>query len=340
MHFKREIQPRATKQPLDQRADYKSSDDRASGISCWLLHRARTAPILLDVRSFRSSIAPPNLIKMKVFALVLALACTVQCGPAKTKKQVYDQEAESYDYGYVTHPEAVLVDSHLLEPSGHGLSHASSHHVSEHHAHHPGFSVGGPLASIAQGAAEQAHTQLGNQHSAAGQAAYMAKNTLAQAASQSAATAAAALAGKQIIVMGLEQQSRDAHAAVDGEKLQLQQAQRSAAAAQNTAQQAMHQVQVITAALNAAQATSDHANQAAAEAQAELAAQTSMVGQAKSRAETIDEQLTAARVDYEATQAAAQKAANAASAAQSNAAAAAAHAANAAAANDSRTPQY
>jgi len=57
-----------------------------------------------------------------------------------------------------------------------------------------------------------------------------------------------------------------------------------------------------------------------------------MVGQAKARAEAIAEQLAAARLDFETTQAAAQKAANAAQAAQSNAAAAAAHAANTAAA--------
>lgn len=89
-------------------------------------------------------------------------------------------------------------------------------------------------------------------------------------------------------------------------------------------------MQIITTALNAAQVTSEHAAQAAAEAAAELAAQTTMVGQAKARARAIDEQLEAARVDFEATQAAAQKAAALAQKAQSNAAAAAAHAAQAA----------
>lgn len=90
------------------------------------------------------------------------------------------------------------------------------------------------------------------------------------------------------------------------------------------------QVQVITTALNAAQVTSEHAAQAAAESAAELAAQTTMVGQAKANARAIDEQLEAARIDFEATQAAAQKAAALAQKAQSNAAAAAAHAAQAA----------
>ncbi|XP_034939657.1 antifreeze protein Maxi-like [Chelonus insularis] len=202
---------------------------------------------------------------------------------------------------------------------------------SSHGHHKTGFSVGGGLVSIARGAADQARTQVANQHSAAKQAAYTAKNTLAQAAAQSAATAAAALAGKQIILSGLEQQSRDAHVAVDGEKMQLQQASRAAAAARNAAQQAMHQVQVITAALNAAQATSDHAAQAAAEAAAELAAQTTMLGQAKARAQTIDEQLAAARIDFAATQSASDKAAAAAQLAQNNAAAAAAHASESAA---------
>lgn len=198
-------------------------------------------------------------------------------------------------------------------------------------ARHVGFSAGGGLVSIARGAADQAHNSVTNQHSAAGQAAYVAKNQLAQSAAQSAATAAAALAGKQVILAGLEQQSRDAHVAVDGEKMQLQQAQRAATAAQNSAQQAAHQLQVVTAAMNAAQATSDHAAQAAAEAAAELAAQTTMVGQAKARAQTIDEQLAAARIDFEATQAASDKAAASAQQAQNNAAAAAAHAAESAA---------
>ncbi|XP_017887442.1 cilia- and flagella-associated protein 91-like [Ceratina calcarata] len=231
---------------------------------------------------------------------LLLCVCLVQSG--LTKKQ----SRESYDY-----------ELSLGEPGTGSILLPPQQKVLQ-----PGYSVGGPLANIAKGAAEQAHTQLSNQESAAGQAAYVAKNTLAQAASQSAATAAAALTGKQIVVQGLEQQSRDAHVAVDNEALQLQQAERSANAAKNAAKQAMHQVQVITAALNAAQVTADRAQQAAAEAEAELAAQTTMVGQAKARAETVDEQLISARIDYDTTQTAADKAAIAATAAQNNAAAA------------------
>lgn len=216
-------------------------------------------------------------------------------------------------------------DSHPA-PTSHGL-HGKT-----------GYSVGGGLVAIARGAADQARTQVNSQHSAAGQAAYVAKNQLAQGAAQSAATAAAALAGKQIILSGLEQQHRDAYVAVDGEKMQLQQAARSAAAARNSAQQAMQQLQIVTTALNAAQATSDHAAQAAAEAAAELAAQTTMVGQAKARAETIDKQLAAARLDFVATQSASDKAAAAAQLAQSNAAAAATHAAQTAAASVAPLP--
>ncbi|XP_011870531.1 PREDICTED: late embryogenesis abundant protein, group 3-like [Vollenhovia emeryi] len=271
---------------------------------------------------------------MKILLMFLAYVTLVYCGKTKTKKQIHDQEViDGYEFDYAGHDASALG---LIESNGPYveaapvIAVAASGHRSS--LIRPGYSVGGPLASIAKGAADQAHTQLNQQPAAAGQAAYVAKNTLAQAAAQSAATAAAALAGKQIIVMGLEQQSRDAHVAVDGEKQQLQQAQRAATAAKNAAQQAMHQVQVITTALNAAQATAEHAAQAAAEAAAELAAQTTMVGQAKARAEAIAEQLAAARLDFETTQAAAQKAANAAQAAQSNAAAAAAHAANTAAA--------
>ncbi|EFN89239.1 hypothetical protein EAI_07746 [Harpegnathos saltator] len=222
---------------------------------------------------------------------LVLLACVTLAYCGKTKKQILDQQhiIDGYEFEYAA-PDASALS--LIESNPHYVDvapavavAASSHHSSHSHLARPGYSVGGPLASIAKGAAEQAHTQLNQQPSAAGQAAYVAKNTLAQAAAQSAATAAAALAGKQVIVMGLEQQSRDAHVAVDGEKQQLQQAQRAAAAAKNAAQQAMHQVQ-----------------------------------------------LAAARLDFETTQAAAQKAANAAQAAQGNAAAAAAHAAKTAAA--------
>ena len=231
----------------------------------------------------------------------------------------------TYEYGGLSDAALASLSAHYADAA------AAAASSSAHRQRQVGFSAGGGLVSIARGAADQAHNSVANQQSAAGQAAYVAKNQLAQSAAQSAATAAAALAGKQVILLGLEQQSRDAHVAVDGEKMQLQQAQRSATAAQNAAQQAAHQLQVVTAAMNAAQATSDHAAQSAAEAAAELAAQTTMVGQAKARAQTIDEQLASARVDFEATQAASEKAAAAAQQAQNNAAAAAAHAAEAAA---------
>ncbi|XP_011698527.1 PREDICTED: protein anoxia up-regulated-like [Wasmannia auropunctata] len=268
---------------------------------------------------------------MKILWIFLAYVTLVHCG--KAKKQILEHEViDGYEFEYPNHGEPALG---LIEANAHYeavpvIAVAESGHHSSHHIQ-PGYSVGGPLASIAKGAADQAKTQLNQQPVAAGQAAYVAKNTLAKAAAQSAATAAAALAGKQIIVLGLEQQSRDAHVAVDGEERQLLQAARAAAAAKNAAQQAMHQVQVITTALNAAQATAERAGQAASETAAQLAAQTTMVGQAKAKAERIDEQLAAARLDFDTTQAAALKAASAAQAAQNNAAAAAAHAAHTAA---------
>lgn len=83
----------------------------------------------------------------------------------------------------------------------------------------------------------------------------------------------------------------------------------------------------MQAALNAAQATSDHAAQSAAEAAGELAAQIAMVGAAKQRLQALFEQLRGVRIDFDATQAAAQKAAAAAQLAQQNAAEAAAAAA-------------
>ncbi|XP_059058782.1 uncharacterized abhydrolase domain-containing protein DDB_G0269086-like [Achroia grisella] len=190
-----------------------------------------------------------------------------------------------------------------------------------------GFSRGSGLRTIAVGSANQAKTALGNQAAAAYQAAYMAKNTLAQSAAQASATAQAALAGKQVILSGLEQQVRDAKVALQGEEMQLQQAKRSAQSAAQAAQQAMHQVNVIQAALNAAQATSENANEAASQAAGELGAQTAMVGAARQRLQTLQEQLHGVRIDFEATQSAARKAQAAAQQAQANAAAAAAKAA-------------
>jgi hypothetical protein len=96
--------------------------------------------------------------------------------------------------------------------------------------------------SIAQGAADQANTAIQNQHEAGGQAAFQAKNSLAQNAAAAAATAQAALAGKQVIVNNLEQQARDAQGQVDSEAQQLTQAQRAAAATQHSAQHAQAQV--------------------------------------------------------------------------------------------------
>ncbi|XP_045454564.1 uncharacterized abhydrolase domain-containing protein DDB_G0269086-like [Melitaea cinxia] len=190
-----------------------------------------------------------------------------------------------------------------------------------------GYSRGSGLRTIAVGSANQAKTALGNQQAAAYQAAYVAKNTLAQSAAQSSATAQAALAGKQVILSGLEQQVRDAKVSLQGEEMQLQQAKRAAQSAAQAAQQAMHQVNVIQAALNAAQATSENANEAASQAAGELGAQTAMVGAARQRLQTLQEQLKGVRIDFEATQAAARKAQAAAQQAQANAAEAAAKAA-------------
>lgn len=65
---------------------------------------------------------------------------------------------------------------------------------------------------------------------------------------------------------------------------------------------------VIQAALNAAMATSENANEAASQAAGELGAQTAMVGAARQRLHSLQEQLHGVRIDFEATQAAARKA--------------------------------
>ncbi|KAH0819331.1 hypothetical protein GEV33_003459 [Tenebrio molitor] len=190
-----------------------------------------------------------------------------------------------------------------------------------------GFSAGSGLRSIAEGSFNSANDAVNNQDAAGHQAAFVAKNTLAQAAAGASATAQAALAGKQILLQGLEQQLRDSQTALMGEKQQLMQAQRSADATMRAAQEARAHVNVLTNTLNAAQTNADHMTQAASEAAGELAAQQSMVGSAKQRVEQLSKQLASVRVDFEATRAAAQKAQAAAQAAAANAAAAAAAAA-------------
>ncbi|CAK1545781.1 unnamed protein product [Leptosia nina] len=252
-----------------------------------------------------------------VFIFICAIS-VISAAPANR-----DSQRAEYDYEY--------------ENSAQSQEPAESNHYDAYiqdvkaaasgEANKKGYSRGSGLRTIAVGSANQAKTALGNQQAAAYQAAYVAKNTLAQSASQASATAQAALAGKQVILSGLEQQVRDAKVALQGEEMQLQQAKRAAQSAAQAAQQAMHQVNVIQAALNAAQATSENANEAASQAAGELGAQTAMVGAARQRLQTLQEQLKGVRIDFEATQSAARKAQAAAQQAQANAAEAAAKAA-------------
>ncbi|XP_011186152.1 uncharacterized protein LOC105214423 [Zeugodacus cucurbitae] len=189
-----------------------------------------------------------------------------------------------------------------------------------------GYSIGSGLRSIAQGSANQAYTAVANQHAAAKQAAFIAKNTLAQAASQAAATAQAALAGKKVILQELEQQAAESQRSLSRELEQLKSAKIAAQLAQQTAQSANHHVSVLIAAVNNAKSLAEQAEQASSEVANQLASQSSMVGQAKSRVEQVEEQLKQARIDYEATKEATLKAASSAAEAQVNASKAGAHA--------------
>ncbi|GJQ87870.1 hypothetical protein Trydic_g1141 [Trypoxylus dichotomus] len=186
-----------------------------------------------------------------------------------------------------------------------------------------GFSAGSGLKAIAQGSAEQANNAVTNQHTAARQAAFSAKSSLAQAAVGAAATAQAALIGKQILVQKLEGDVNEAHQQVQAELQQLEQAERSANAAQQAYDQAQQQVNALSNALNGAQGAGSHAQQAAEEALAELGSQEAMVGAAKQRLSVLTQELHAAEADLQATQSAAQQAESAAQIAQSNAAQAA-----------------
>ncbi|XP_011199365.1 uncharacterized protein LOC105223346 [Bactrocera dorsalis] len=188
------------------------------------------------------------------------------------------------------------------------------------------FLIDNGLRSIAKGSADQANSAVASQNAAGKQAAYVAKSTLAQAAAQAAGTAVAVLKGKEVLLRRLEDQNVDEHKNLEGELSQLQQAKRSAKTAQYAAQQAINHVSVLTATLNNAQSAAELTQRAASEAAAELASQIDMVAQAKSKLEQIESQLYTARLDYEETKEAAEKATSSAQEAQINANDAAVHA--------------
>lgn len=96
---------------------------------------------------------------MKILLLIF-LACVTfaHCAKAKakTKKQIHDQEVDGYEvegFEYINHdaPTLGLIESnsHYIEAAPVIAVAASSHRSS--HLIRPGYSVGGPLASIAKG---------------------------------------------------------------------------------------------------------------------------------------------------------------------------------------------
>lgn len=182
------------------------------------------------------------------------------------------------------------------------------------------------LRNIAKGSADQANSAVANQNAAGKQAAYVAKSTLAQAAAQAASTAIAVVKGKELLLRRLEEQNVETHNEMENELQQLQQAKRSAKAAQYAAQQAINHVSVLTAALNNAHAASELAQKSASEAATELASQIDMVAHAKGKLEQVESHLYAARLDYEETKEAAEKATLSAQEAHINANDAAVHA--------------
>lgn len=85
----------------------------------------------------------------------------------------YYDAAESNNYDNVEDVESLAID----QEAAHSLIGGTQQQKA-------GFSQGSGLRSIAQGSADQANNAVLNQHAAANQAAYVAKNTLAQAANQ------------------------------------------------------------------------------------------------------------------------------------------------------------
>lgn len=231
------------------------------------------------------------------------------------------------------HFEEVHLDEYVPPPQnfpheryGQQESYEPHDHYGQHTILSGTYLIDNGLRSIAKGSADQANSAVASQNAAGKQAAYVAKNSLAQAATQAAGTAVAVLKGKEVLLKRLEEQNAEAHKVMQGELQQLQQAKRSAKAAQYSAQQALNHVSILTAALNNAQSASELAQKSASEAAAELASQIDMVAQAKTKLEQIETQLYTARLDYEETKDAAEKATLSAQEAQLNANDAAVHA--------------
>ncbi|XP_017036823.1 uncharacterized protein CG45076 [Drosophila kikkawai] len=248
-------------------------------------------------------------------------------GPVPQQTAVIEHEVPPYTFEAINHDEFEAAKAKLphYEHSDYIV------HTLHSSAGGAGGGTGGYLAdnglrSIAKGSADQALSAVASQNAAGKQASYVAKSTLAQAAAQAAGTAVAVLKGKEVLLRRLEDQSVEAHKAMENELTQLQQAKRSAKAAQYAAQQAINHVSVLTAALNNAQSASELAQKAASEAAAELASQIDMVAQAKSKLEHAESHAYAARLDYEETRDAAEKATLSAQEAQLNANDAAIHA--------------
>nr|XP_032295423.1 uncharacterized protein LOC6631276 [Drosophila virilis] len=248
---------------------------------------------------------------------------------ASAQTVVIDHEVPPYTFEAINHdefepPQHPQLSAHY-ENSDY-ISHSSHSSGSSSSSGSGGYLVDNGLRSIAKGSADQASSAVASQNAAGKQASYVAKSTLAQAAAQAAGTAVAVLKGREVLLRRLEEQIVEAHKAVESELTQLQQAKRSAKTAQYAAQQAINHVSVLTAALNNAQSASELAQKAAAEAAAELSSQIDMVAQAKSKLEQTESQAYAARLDYEETREAAEKATLSAQEAHLNANDAALHA--------------
>lgn len=86
---------------------------------------------------------------MKTLLLLLACATLAYCG--KTKKQILDQQhiVDGYEFEYAAPDASALgLEAHYVEAVP-AVAVAASAHRSSHIR--PGYSVGGPLASIAKG---------------------------------------------------------------------------------------------------------------------------------------------------------------------------------------------
>lgn len=167
-------------------------------------------------------------------------------------------------------------------------------------------------SNIAIKAAQDAKAANDAQQAAGQLAAQHIKQELAEKAFQSAKAAEAALTGKQMMVQQLEVETHEASAVVEEETSSLQNTEANMNAAVEAARAATQQFEIMDSLHKQMKDNCANIQAVALGAQQEVGAKVALLEAAKARLISLQNQMEAARCDYEKTKTAAYKAACAA----------------------------